>query len=420
MTQIHRGEVSNLWQTNKYARCISEAIEAASEELRILSLKIHDHPELSHEEFKAHEWLTEYLTKEGFTVCQGRSGLKTAFVAYAGEPSSPVTIGICSEYDALPGIGHACGHNLIAISGVATALGIRAAIEQFGLKAQIKLFGTPSEERPEGKIVMLQAGDFEGVDVCMMLHGANADVLYTPFLSLNTVTLEFFGKASHASTTPWEGINALDAAMQVYSAIGLMRQQLRTDQRVHGIIENGGQAPNIIPQYTKSVYTVRAPKYLQVKELQARVEHIFEAAARSTGCTMKVEWARFGVKDILTNDPLAVIFEQQMNSLGLKYASKAEQQSKLSGSTDMGNLTYAMPGIHPMFNIMNLRGVDDKTLGLHTTAFATAAAQPMGHVATIRAAKALAMTGLECILKPEFLRRVKDDFHKHLPQEQQE
>ncbi|KAF9572793.1 hypothetical protein EC968_009432 [Mortierella alpina] len=425
MTQIRQEEVSNVWQTDKYAKCISEAIEASSEELRILSLKIHDHPELSLKEFKAHGWMSEYLKKRGFTVHHGHSGLETAFVAYAGEPSSPVTIGICSEYDALPGIGHACGHNLIAISGVATALGIRAAIEQFGLKAQIKLFGTPAEERHGGKITMLHAGDFEGVDVCMMLHGANADVLYTPFLSLNTVTLEFFGKSSHASTTPWEGINALDAAMQVYTAVGLMRQQMRTDQRVHGIIKNGGQAPNIIPQYTKSVYTVRAPKYAQVKELQAKVDHIFEAAARSTGCTMKVEWAKYELKDdatnppmadILTNEPLAVEFEQHMNSLGLKYASKAEQQSKLSGSTDMGNLTYAMPGIHPMFNIMNLEGVDDNSLGLHTKAFAAAAAQPVGHIATIRAAKALAMTGLECILKPEFLRRVKENFHAQVQQ----
>jgi metal-dependent amidase/aminoacylase/carboxypeptidase family protein len=137
---------------------------------------------------------------------------------------------------------------------------------------------------------MLDAGDFEGVDVCMMLHGANVDVIYAPFLSLKTVTLEYFGKASHASTTPWEGINALDAAMEVYTSIGLMRQQMRLDQRVHGIIVNGGQAPNIIPEYTKSVYIVRATRYDQVKDLQAKVEKIFDAAARSTGCTMKVEW----------------------------------------------------------------------------------------------------------------------------------
>ena len=158
---------------------------------------------------------------------------------------------------------------------------------------------------------MLNAGDFEGVDVCMMLHGANADVLYTPFLSLNTVTLEFFGKASHASTTPWEGINALDAAMQVYTAIGLMRQQLQPDQRVHGIIKNGGQAPNIIPQYTKSVYTVRAPKFAQVKELQVRVDRIFDAAARSTGCTMKVEWGEFQLKGKLSR--LSVVYSLSLS-----------------------------------------------------------------------------------------------------------
>ncbi|KAG0304914.1 hypothetical protein BGZ98_004820 [Dissophora globulifera] len=409
MSQVRGASSLELWQSNKYAKCVSETIDAASEELRSLSLKIHDHPEQGLHEVKAHAWLTEYLSSKGFVVEEGRSGLETAFIARAGSVSSPVTIGICSEYDALPGIGHACGHNLIAISGVATALALKAVIEQHQLPAQIKLFGTPSEERDGGKITMLNAGDFEGVDVCMMLHGANADVIYTPFLSLDTVTLEYFGKASHASTTPWEGINALDAAMEVYTNIGLMRQQLRLDHRVHGIIQNGGQAPNIIPEYTKSVYTVRAPKYEQVQVLKARVEKIFDAAAKSTGCIYKFTWGKH-LKDILTNEPLAVKFEHMMNSLGLRYASKRAQQSKLSGSTDMGNLTYAMPGIHPMFNIMNLQGIDDTSLGLHTTAFAAAAAQPTGHAATLRASKALAMTGVECMLDDAFLQRVKEDF----------
>ncbi|KAI1316805.1 hypothetical protein EDD11_009471 [Mortierella claussenii] len=404
--------MADAWESNRYAKCIDTAIEAASDDLRDLSLKIHDTPELGLKEFKSHAWLTEYLTQKGFFVESGRSGLKTAFIASAGSKSSKVTIGICSEYDALPGIGHACGHNLIAISGVATALALKAAIERLALPAQVKLFGTPSEESDAGKITMLDAGDFEGVDVCMMLHGANADVIYTPFLSLNTATVEFFGKASHASTTPWEGINALDAAMEVYTNIGLMRQQMRLDHRVHGIIQNGGQAPNIIPEYTRSVYTVRAPKAAQVKEMMAKVEKIFEAAASSTGCRLEFKWGHF-LKDILTNNALAEKFEQSMNNHGLKYAPKTEQQTKLAGSTDMGNLTYAMPGIHPMFNIMNLNGVDDMRTGLHTKEFAAAAARPTGHAATLRAAKALSMTAIACVLDPAFLRRVKEEFALH-------
>ncbi|KAI8346495.1 hypothetical protein B0O80DRAFT_392770 [Mortierella sp. GBAus27b] len=397
------------WQANKYARCVAKTIEAASAELHELSLKIHDNPERGLSESKAHAWLVEYLSGKGFTVEQGKSGLKTAFVARAGRASSPVTIGICSEYDALPGVGHGCGHNLIAISGVATALAIKAVIEEFHLHAQIKLFGTPSEEHDAGKVTMLNAGDFEGVDVCMMLHGANSDVVYTPFLSLNSVTLEYFGKASHASTSPWEGINALDAAMEVYTSIGLLRQQMRRDRRVHGIITNGGQAPNIIPEYTRSAYTVRGPKYDHVQEMRGKVERIFDTAARSTGCTVKYEWGTH-LKDILTNEPLAVKFEKFMNSLGLQYASKKEQQQGLSGSTDMGNLTYAMPGIHPMFNILNLEGIKDPSVSLHTREFAAAAALPVAHAATLRASKALAMTGVECILDPKFLRRVKKAF----------
>ncbi|KAF9339832.1 hypothetical protein BGZ91_004565 [Linnemannia elongata] len=418
-TATTTSDVGTSWLANKYAKCIDEAIEAASVELRSLSLKIHENPELGLKEFKAHAWLTEYLSSKGFTV--GKSAapeLETAFIAQFGDPSSNLVIGLCSEYDALPlskpgsteqTTSHACAHNLIAISGVAAALGLQAVIRQFNLPAQIKLFGTPSEEQDYGKVTMLNAGDFEGVDVCMMLHGANADVIYTPFLALEKATVEFFGKASHASTTPWEGINALDAAMQVYTGIALMRQQMRPDQRVHGIIEVGGQASNIIPQYTKSLYRVRAPKDAQVQELKKRVNKIFEAAAKSTGCQVKYHWDGH-LQDILTNEHLVVRFEKWMNSQGLKYASKAQQQSKLSGSTDMGNITHAIPGIHPMFNIINLEGIDAPSGGLHTVEFATAAATPVAHTATLRASKALAMTGVECILDPEFLRRVKQEF----------
>ncbi|KAF9095250.1 hypothetical protein BGX27_001304 [Mortierella sp. AM989] len=401
-------KLSDLWEQDEFAKTVHQSIEAVSTELREISLKLHDDPELSYEEYRAHALLTDYLEKKGFKVERKAYGLDTAFVAQAGN-SDKVTIGICSEYDALPGIGHACGHNLIAISGLATAIGLKAVIEKFQLNAQVKLFGTPAEETTGGKLVMLSKGAFENVDVCMMLHGANADVVYPNFLALNTVEVEYFGKASHASASPWEGINALDAAVLAYSNIGLMRQQLHPTQRVHGIIKDGGKAANIIPDYTKSVYTIRAPRYPQVEVLKKRVEAIFKGAATSTGCTVSLKWGA-PYKDILTNDPLARKFEHYMNAQGLHYASKQEQMSKLSGSTDMGNLTYALPGIHSMFNILNLVGKDDNSMGLHTTAFANAASQSIGHVATLRAAKGLAMAGVECIVDDEFLKSVKRDF----------
>ncbi|KAF9204175.1 hypothetical protein BGZ59_001217 [Podila verticillata] len=410
MSQVQSTTLSDLWAQDEFAKTVHFAIEAASAELRAVSLELHDNPELGYQEYKAHALLPEYLENKGFTVQRSAYGLETAFVATAGN-SSKVTIGVCSEYDALPGIGHACGHNLIAISGVATALGLKAVIEKFDLQATVKLFGTPAEETSGGKITMLNNGAFEGTDICMMLHGANADVVYPAFLSLDTVEVEFFGKASHASASPWEGINALDAAVLSYTNIGMMRQQMKPTLRVHGIIKEGGKAANIIPDYTKSVYTVRAPKYDEVEVLKKRVEKIFHGAAASTGCTVKLTWG-VPYKDILTNNHLADKFESYMNAQGLHYPSKAEQQSKLSGSTDMGNLTYALPGIHPMFNILNLIGEDDKTMGLHTTAFATAAATPLAHTATLRASKSLAMTGLECILDAELLKKVKDEYEK--------
>ncbi|KAK3844048.1 MAG: hypothetical protein J3R72DRAFT_439659 [Linnemannia gamsii] len=406
--------LSDLWEKDEFAKAVHLAIEGVSSELREISLKLHEDPELSYKEYKAHALLTDYLEKKGFEVERKAYGLDTAFVARAGN-SDKVTVGICSEYDALPstdspkGAFHACGHNLIAISGIATAIGLKAVIEQFGLEGQVKLFGTPAEETSGGKIVMLEKGAFKDVDVCMMLHGANGDVVYPAFLALDTVTVEFFGKASHASASPWEGINALDAAIQAYTNIAMMRQQMHPSQRVHGIIKDGGKAANIIPDYTNSVYTVRAPKFTEVEVLKKRVEKIFNAAATSTGCTVKLTWG-IPYKDIITNDPLARKFEHYMNTQGLKYASKEEQQSKLSGSTDMGNLSYALPGIHPMFNILNLIGEDDKTMGLHTKDFAHAAAQPIAHVATLRASKSLALTGLECIVDSMFLKAVKQDF----------
>ncbi|KAG0239227.1 hypothetical protein BGW41_007843 [Actinomortierella wolfii] len=404
------------WDHDEYLKVISSAIDTASSQLRSLSMKIHEEPEIAYEEYKAHGWLTAYLEQKGFKVERSAYGLETAFVASFGKSKSDggqVTVGICSEYDALPGIGHACGHNLIAISGVAAALGLQAVIERFHLNAQVKLFGTPAEETTGGKITMFNNGAFEGVDVCMMLHGANADVIYTPFLALDTVEVEFFGKASHASASPWEGVNALDAAILTYTNIGMMRQQIKPTHRVHGIIKDGGKAANIIPDYTKSVYTVRAPKWDEVVVLKKRVEAIFKGAASATGCTVALKWG-VPYKDIITNNPLAESFIEHMGVMGLKYASKEEQQSKLSGSTDMGNMTYEMPGIHPMFNILNLDGTDDRTMGLHSTDFAAAAAKPVAHLATLRAAKALARTGVDCIVHPEFLKKVKEDFQQQI------
>ncbi|KAF9581386.1 hypothetical protein BGW38_001617 [Lunasporangiospora selenospora] len=408
-----QADLVEAWTKNEFAKAVHEAIEAVSTELRQISLQLHSNPELAYEEYKAHALLTDYLEKKGFAVQRSAYGLETAFVARAGN-SDKVTIGICSEYDALPGIGHACGHNLIAISGVATAIGLQVAIQKFNLEAEVKLFGTPAEETTGGKIVMLNNGAFEGVDVCMMLHGANADVIYPAFLALDTVDVEYFGKASHASASPWEGINALDAAVLAYTNIGLMRQQMHPSQRVHGIIKDGGQAVNIIPEYTKSTYTVRAPKWDEVVLLKQKIERVLKGAATSTGCTVKLTWG-VPYKDILTNEHLVKRFEHHMNAQGLKYASKTEQLSKLSGSTDMGNMSYALPGIHPMFNILNLDG-SDYPMGLHTKDFAHAAAQPKGHTATLRAAKSLAMTGVDCILDKNLLKQVKHEFAKSTQQ----
>ncbi|KAI8361364.1 hypothetical protein B0O80DRAFT_380404 [Mortierella sp. GBAus27b] len=405
-------ELSELWKTDRFAWTVHHAIEHVSQELRAISMEIHSNPELGYQEFKAHALLTDYLEKKGFHVERKAFGIDTAFVARAGH-SDKVTIGICTEYDALPGIGHACGHNLIAISGVAAAIGVKAAIEKFHLRAQVKLFGTPAEESSGGKIVMNERGAFKDVDAIMMLHGGNRDLVYATTLALEQVTVEYFGKASHAASSPWEGINALDAAMMAYTNIGMMRQQLHPSLVVHGIISNGGQAPNIIPEYTSLSYAVRAPKYAQVETLKTRVEKIFRGAAAATGCTIKITWTapfKGMVYYVITNGHLARKYEHYMNAQGLHYVSKPEQESKPTGSTDMGNLTQEIPGFEPMFNVLNLKGVEDTSMNMHTKEFAVASTKRVAHLATLRAAKGLAMTAVECIRDPVFLRHVKHDF----------
>ncbi|KAF9274740.1 hypothetical protein BGZ68_000406 [Mortierella alpina] len=407
---------------NKYASDAKEAIDSHSASLRELSLQIHGNPELGYEEVFAHRVLTDYLETKGFKVTRHAYDINTAFVAEYESPAAIAAaasgkkvknIGFCSEYDALPGIGHACGHNLIAIAGVAAALGVMAVLQKHNLEGRIRLIGTPAEETTGGKIPLIEKGAFDGLDACMMTHPAPADVVYATILSVGGVLVEYFGKASHASASPWEGVNALDAMVTAYNGIGLLRQQSAPTSRVHCIITNGGQAANIIPDYAAGKILYRATSAENHTKIHNNVLRILNAAAESTGCTVKIT-EEMEYQPVPHNEHLAARYAQYTTDLGVKYPSRAAQEAAPSGSTDMGNVAHYVPGIHPVYNLSNLDSIIDPTISNHSIEFTAKAKTEVAHLATLRSAKGLAMTGLDVLLEDGFAEAVKADFEQNV------
>ncbi|CAG8539402.1 6923_t:CDS:10, partial [Scutellospora calospora] len=327
-------------EVNDLSDIAFQAIDEVSEELREISLKIHDHPELGNEERFAHKLLVNYLKKKGFKVTPNAYGLETAFVAeFHSKTGEGRVVSFNSEYDALPNIGHACGHNLIAISGVAAAIGIKAVLEKLEIKGAVKLFGTPAEESTFGKTDLIEAGAYKDVDVSLMIHPQQS------------VDVEYFGKSAHASGAPWEGINALDAIVLAYNNIAVLRQQSLPTNRIHGIITSGGNAPNVIPDYTSGKFNVRGRTIEDLKALYPRVQRCFEAAAEATDAKLKITW-HSEAYELKINSPMATRYETYLSQkFGIKVPSKEQQSSISFGSTDQGNVSHVVPGIHPTFNI---------------------------------------------------------------------
>lgn len=364
------------------------AIEAADAEIRNISRTIHANPEVAYEEYEAHALLTNYLEGKGFDVTRGAYGLDTAFTAVAGSGSP--TIAVLCEYDALPGIGHACGHNLIAASGIATALGIEAALGEGN--GTVVVMGTPAEEGGGGKVRMIEAGAFDDIDAAMMLHPTGgsdgfvggAGARWLP-IAVQSLVVEYRGKNAHAGVAPWEGVNALDAMVMAFTSIGLLRQQLPTSARVHGIITEGGQAPNIIPDHTAGRFYVRDTTLADVERLKVRVLACFQAAADATGCTLDVAWDPHPYSDLLVSSPLAESYEAHGEAAGL---TMLNHEMSGGGSTDMGNVSYVVPSIHPMFGIE----ADDAN---HTAGFTAGAGAVGAEDVMLQAAQALCMTALD-------------------------
>nr|XP_048275984.1 xaa-Arg dipeptidase [Myodes glareolus] len=317
------------------------------------------------------------------------------------------------EYDALPALGHACGHNLIAEVGVAAALGLRAALEGVAAPPPVKVIvlGTPAEEEGGGKIDLIEAGAFKDLDVVFMAHPSQEDAAYLLDVAEHDVTVKYYGKASHAAAYPWEGVNALDAAVLAYNNLSALRQQMKPTWRLHGIIKNGGVKPNIIPSYSELVYYFRAPSMKELQVLTKRAEDSFRAAALATGCTVEIKSEAHDYYNVLPNKTLCSAYVENGKKLGIDFISEDAILNVPSGSTDFGNVSFVVPGIHPYFYI----GTDALN---HTEQYTEAAGSQEAQLYTLRTAKALAMTALDVIFKPELLEGIREEFKLKLQEEQ--
>ncbi|HJP40177.1 MAG TPA: M20 family metallopeptidase [Dehalococcoidia bacterium] len=377
-----------------------KTIDRVSAELRELSLSIHETPELNFEEHHAHSRLTDFLESKGFRVERGAYEMSTAFEAVTG--SGGPTLAVLSEYDALPGIGHACGHNLIAISGVAVGLALKEALGDSA--GTVVILGSPAEEGGGGKICMIDRGAFESVDAAMMLHPAPHDSVWFQANAIQTIEVEYHGQNAHAGSAPWEGINALDAMISAFNNVSMMRQQLRPTDRVHGVITDGGLKPNIIPHHTAAEFYIRSVNVKQLEELQEKVRACFTGAAEGTRCRLDFRLTGTPYSDVVVNDVMGKRYALHFRELGGTVPSKSSAGP--SGfSTDMGNVSYTVPSIHPMFAIPVSDGV-----GNHTPGFTACAATEKAHEASLRASKSLALTALDLFDDPALLAAAKDEF----------
>jgi len=373
-------------------------IDAHRHLLSELSLKIHSSPELGFKEVKAAAWLTQYLEENGFSIERGICELPTAFRGSYGRGKP--AIAILAEYDALPNLGHACGHNLIAAGAVGAAVASKLAIDQFG--GSILVVGTPAEELYGGKAIMADRGAFNNLDMAMVVHPAVHDTATTRALACQVLEVEFFGKAAHAAARPEAGINALEAMLNSFAAINSLRQHIKDKARIHGIITDGGEAANIVPAHSAGVFLVRAEDDAYLDELKQKVINCFIGAATASGARLEYRWAGIRYAPLRNNLTLARLFRQNMQSLGRKV--KLSDPSQAFGSTDMGNVSQLVPSIHPQVAI-----APEEVLA-HSPQFTEAAVSEAGIKGLLDAAKAQAMTVVDLLANPEIAIKVKEEF----------
>lgn len=379
---------------------IGKYIDSIKPALTKMAIDIHKHPETPFKEHRSMEILTSFLAENGFSVEKGLAELSTSFKATSANYKGKPAVALLAEYDALPELGHACGHNLIGPASIGAAVALHHL--NFSLEGQLMVFGTPAEEGGGGKITMMQQGVFDKIDAAMMIHPSSQTRCVALMLALKEIRFEFYGKSAHAAAFPYEGINALDAVIQTFNNINALRQQLREDVRIHGIISKGGTAPNIIPDKASAIFYIRAMDIPYFEETIQKVIKCAEGAALSTGCTLSKEEKDMVYHPFKPNYPLANLFKENLNLLGIQEDSAKEKGGK--GSSDIGNLSQHVPTIHIDIGICDLKTV------AHSPEFAEAARSDKGIDGMIFGAKALAMTVYDLFSSPENIKKIKQEF----------
>ncbi|HEV8616223.1 MAG TPA: M20 family metallopeptidase [Methylomirabilota bacterium] len=384
---------------------VVEAVDRLANELEALSHTIHENPELAFKEEKASAWLADFLEKHGAKVERGVGGLPTAFRATIPGRAEGPTIAIMAEYDALPGIGHACGHNVIATAGAGAGAALVAALGTLPHAGRIQVIGTPAEEGGAGKVKLMDAGVFRDVDAAMMIHGRCGTQVWRPTLGIIKVKVEYHGQAAHASSWPWRGVNALNAVIALFVSLDAMRQQIRPDARIHGVITRGGDQANIIPEYTSAEFYLRAVTVDYCRELLRRFTAAAEGAATATGCRVIVTADPTVHEPLKANPTMASLFAKNLELID--FPEDPDDGQAGYGSTDCGNVSQRIPTIHPYVRIS-----PDGVPG-HSREFAQWARSPLARAGMLAGAKALALTALDLLASPGELARAKADFAGH-------
>ncbi|WP_347305569.1 M20 family metallopeptidase [Corynebacterium sp. SA-MJD20WY100] len=390
---------------------IASCADELTDTLNHIVADLHAHPETAFEEYRSCALLADIIEERGFTVTRGAYGVETAFEASWQSPdfdeSKHPTVAILAEYDALPGIGHACGHNIIAAAGVGAFLALTAALQRMETvpAGRIVVLGTPAEEGHTGKEYMIRGGAFDGVDCAMMVHGFGYDIASHVWLGRRSATITFEGVPAHASASPFMGRNALDAATLAYQGLGLLRQQMPPGDRLHAIIEDGGDSPNVIPRHASLNLYVRSGEVETLLDLSRRVDDIMQGAALMSGCGYRVEWDLNPMSlPVRNNEALAQRWARTQSLRGRVALPAGVVPETLAASTDFGNVSHLVPGIHPVIKV----SPDD--VALHTEAFREWAISDNARTAAADAAVGLAQTAFDVLADPELLDATRAEF----------
>ena len=382
-----------------HKQSVISRVDEVSKELLSLSHKIHANPEVAWQEFESSAAVIKTLSDHGFDVVEQVSALPTAFRAEFG--SGDLTVALCAEYDALPGLGHACGHNIIASSSVGAAIALASVARDLNIR--VVVLGTPAEEGGGGKIEMARKGAFRNIDAAMMIHPADADLARMNAIAIQNLFVKFHGLAAHAAVSPHKGKNALDAAVLGYMNVAALRQHILPTERIHGIFTNSGEKPNIVPRETEMDWYVRSPTIETLQPLKERVAKCLEGGAMAAGCTVTFDWKKNTFADLVDNVPLLESYIRNAEQFGRQMTSEFLPGTG-GGSTDMGNISYLVPSIHPMMQVA------PSGVSLHSAAFADYTKGEEATRAIVEGAKIMAMTAIDMWLSKALQNDVKVAF----------